>query len=133
VFKPINELLKSFEAYHKQAISRNDMYVESLFLTWVKRYDITHYYNGAATWRKLFSLRARWSPEDFVMFSDHVMLFKNKDGVLYFVSQSYNFIPEQHFEKLKHWADERDMNVEVLPDRSWHAPKMSILLQFTKK
>lgn len=133
MFKPINELLKScFETYHKQPMSRSDMYVESLFLTWVKRYNITHYYNGAATWRKLFSLRAKWNPEDLGMYSDHVMLFKSESDVLYFVSHDYNFIPERHFEKLKQWADERNMSVEVI-DLSWHAPKMTTLLQFTKK
>ncbi len=134
MFKPIDKLLKiCFEVYHKQPMSRNDMYVKSIFLSWVKQYNITHYYYGAATWKKLFSLRAKWRPEDFVPFSDHVMLFKSESGELYFVSHDYNFIPERHAEKLKIWADERKMNVEILPSLSWHAPGITTLLQFTKK
>lgn len=134
MFKPIEELIKScFETYHKQPISISDMYVESIFHTWAKQYNITHYYNGAATWRKLFSLRAKWDPKDFVPFSDHTMLFKSGTGKLYFVSHDYSFVSEKHTELLIKWADERGLNVEILPNLSWHAPRMTTLLQFSRK
>lgn len=138
MFEPVEEYVKRvILSYHRRwnntDINHENFMDEQVFRAWCLEYSVTEWYAQIPTYKKLFSLRSKWRPEDNTPFEDHVGLFKTEQDKLIFISQPYKSLAFKDLRFVREWTKKEGLCIEYVPEFSWHCPGSTGLLMYSKR
>lgn len=130
-FIKVDKFIDFMVYYHVNHPNDNEVQNIEIFKTWVKKNNVTHYYQGATQWGKLETKKKFIEHLDITPREDHPELFKTKNNMMILVCQPYLSFEDIESLKLPDWVKERGLKFEVSEALSWHYPGRTILIQYT--